>query len=403
MGLLDIFKKVENKVVNPTDTPKRSKLGTLNVEQSYRVKQDLDKWRLALTEWERVDYPDRYSMIRLYNEIAIDGQISTKVQHIIRSIMAQEWTYIDSEGEQIEVENLGFQSEWFKRIVTFFVGAEMQGYSLMEVLKQGQAYSVELFPRDYVQPDKGFVRKNRHDNSGMDMYSNAFQNQCLYAGDPDNKGLFNVVAPLYIYKKNALQFWSNYQNKYGVPAVIAHTDVTDEKQISDVQKFLKGLESNQYAVLDEDTTVDILATSSTDGYLTFRNMLEYVDGQISKILEGQTMTSDDGSSQSQANVHANVAKLALRARLTDFMSFFNAQMVPFMVRDGFLPEGAKINYIEVEDTEQNIDNIVKLNSANYFVDPEQVEQLTGYRVTVSSDFTQTIDKLDEKFDVGGMD
>ena len=397
LGKIFNFKKAMPKtpadrtVIN-TETSKLRKKGNIlrkiNSDQIHRHSVELTDWRMALATWEQPDHPDRYNMIQLYNEIALDNQVQTKMKTISSNILASEFIIIDENKKRIEdIEVEITNSFWFRRLVRYFIESEMQGFSLVQMLKVDDSYVVDLIPREMVQPDKGFIRKYPHDNHGFSMYDKSFAHTMLYIGEKDDKGLFNQLAPVYIYKKNAMQTWANYQAKFGIPAVIAQADLLDETIATSTRDFLKGLENNHYAIVDRETNVQMLSNSSgSDSYKTFNEMISYCDAAISKVMDGQTMTSDDGASLSQAEVHKQMADMLSRARIMDFLSFFNGQVMPILISDGFLPQNAaKLSYIESQDKKAIINQITELAKVGFITDDAQVSELTGLDVTYKPD------------------
>ena len=59
------------------------------------------------------------------------------------------------------------------------------------------------------------------------------------------------------------------------------------------------------------------------------------------------------------------------------LAIFNTQIVPFLVRDGFLPEGVELSVLEVENTDQLLDQVTKLNAAGYKVNADWLQEKTN--------------------------
>ena len=65
--------------------------------------------------------------------------------------------------------------------------------------------------------------------------------------------------------------------------------------------------SNSFLVADLDDEVSTMQGVNVDAHQTYLNLIKYCDDGISKVMEGQTMTSDNGSSKAQGGVHARIA------------------------------------------------------------------------------------------------
>jgi hypothetical protein len=388
MGLLDYFQRKDNGIVNVTKKKGRALTDAMSIMQLDRSKAEISKWRSALTAWESVEAPDRTEMIRLYKEIEFDDQVSAKFHSIVSALSGADFEILAGDKPDPDKTAL-FRKYWFEKFIKHFVEAEMQGYSLLQFpdydpLKGYAADDLIVIPREYVQPDRGFVRKSIGDSNGIEyMIQKDVMNQVIGIGDPQDKGLFCNIAPVYIYKKNAVAYWSNYQAKFGIPPIVAKTDLNDETRKDDLAKFLKQMVSNSFVITDISDEIVALPVGSIDGYLTYRNMIEVMNSAISKALEGQTMTADNGSSNSQAQVHERMAESWHLARLRRLESVVNDKLIPKMIFDGApLSDGDVFHFRQNEDAVDIIDKIVKLSQAGFMADAEWVSEATGIPVEI---------------------
>jgi phage gp29-like protein len=129
--------------------------------------------------------------------------------------------------------------------------------------------------------------------------------------DPYGLGLAHQLYWPVFFKKQGLSFWLRALEKYGAPSTYtkypagADTD-TKKAALAVAQKMrLDGA-----AAIPENMTVALLeAARGTVDQATF---LRQMNAAIAKIILGQTMTTDDGASLSQSQVHMEV-----REELTD--------------------------------------------------------------------------------------
>ncbi len=385
MGLFDYFK---TNVVNAAPPRKKGRALTdsITILQLDRSKAEISKWRTALSMWESTEAPDRTEMIRLYKEIELDDQVTAKVISIVSGIAGAEFEIISGEKPDPDKSAI-FKQYWFEKFIKFFVEAELQGYSLVQFpefdpVKGYDPDELICIPREYVQPDKGFVRRMIGDGSGIQyLTERTVMNTVIGIGDKHDKGLFCNIAPAYIYKKNAVAYWSNYQAKFGIPPIVAKTDLNDETRKDDLVKFLKQMSSNSFMVTDIADEIVTIPVGSIDGYQTYKNMIEVLNDAISKALEGQTMTTDDGGSRSQAEVHERMAEDWHQARLRRLEALVNGKLIPKMIIDGAqLSSDDVFQFRQRVDTKDVIDKIVKLSHAGYKADAEWVSEATGIPV-----------------------
>ena len=105
--------------------------------------------------------------------------------------------------------------------------------------------------------------------------------------------------------------------------------------------------SGAYGIFDKQTDIEIKENSKTDAYNVFLQKINIINKEISKGTNGQTMTMDDGSSQSQANVHLLIYDEITKADIMDVQDWASDQFFPVMRAFGYdIPEGY---YLELQE------------------------------------------------------
>ena len=113
------------------------------------------------------------------------------------------------------------------------------------------------------------------------------------------------------FKKQGLSFWLRALEKYGAPSTVAKYPAgADDKTKQSALAVARQLRLDGAAAIPENMVVELLeAARGTVDQATF---LRQMNSAIAKIILGQTMTTDDGASLSQSQVHMGV-----REELTD--------------------------------------------------------------------------------------
>ncbi|WP_374569676.1 DUF935 domain-containing protein [Phenylobacterium sp.] len=129
--------------------------------------------------------------------------------------------------------------------------------------------------------------------------------------DPYGLGLaHHLYWPVY-FKKNGLAFWLRALEKFGSPTAVGTYE--PGTSLEDQRKLLAAamaIRIDGAVIKPAGTLLELLeATRGTVDQATFQRLMA---GEISKIVLGQTMTTDDGASLAQGQVHFDV-----REELTD--------------------------------------------------------------------------------------
>jgi phage gp29-like protein len=129
----------------------------------------------------------------------------------------------------------------------------------------------------------------------------------IRSGIPLRTGLARTVAVTYAAKRWTVADWMSFLDIYGVPIRIGRypSAMADKKRL--LLRAVQSLGADAAAVIPEEMSVEILESKASGaGSTLFQQSAEYWDKQTSKVVLGQTMTSDDGSSLAQSKTHERV-------------------------------------------------------------------------------------------------
>lgn len=128
------------------------------------------------------------------------------------------------------------------------------------------------------------------------------------SGSVWRNGLARLCAVMYMLKSFTIRDWWAFAEVYGIPIRIGKygANATPE-QINTLKNAIATIASDAGAVIPEGMAIELVETTKGNGGNTlFENQARWCDEQISKAVLGQTMTTDNGSSRSQAEVHDEV-------------------------------------------------------------------------------------------------
>ncbi len=185
-------------------------------------------------------------------------------------------------------------------------------------------------------------------------------------GIPLRRGLARPAAWAYIIQQFTLQDWAAFSEVYGMPLRVGK--YPSGASASDKRTLLKAVASianDAAAIIPVGMDIEFHKVEGQQGAAVFGGLLDYVDKQISKLVVGQTMTSDNGSSLGQAKIHNEVRLDILRADCKQLAATINRDLIrPFIDLNFGLQEAYPRIEIPVPDPE----DITALSAAlNYLV------------------------------------
>lgn len=117
------------------------------------------------------------------------------------------------------------------------------------------------------------------------------------------------------FKRNDIKFWLVFLEKFGQPtptAKIPAGRMEDAKFKAQALAALRSIVTDSAVLLPDGVDVELLEAARS-GAADYESMCKAMDAAIAKIILSQTMTTDNGSSRSQAEVHQGVAEKVVKA------------------------------------------------------------------------------------------
>ncbi len=362
--------------------------GTDKMEIDYfRFYESL--YRKEITDWIQAREvrhnpfnPLTYHLQQLYKDAMLDNHLQGAISNRILRVLNKEFVLKDAEGNIDRKISTQIQTKWFRKLVRKAMESYFYGYSIVFVNDlNSTSRSLVDIPRENILPEKGRIVKNSFDANSSAINFREFPNFFIYIqlGD-DPFGILERVAPMTIFKRHSWGSWDEFEQLFGVPIRIARTMINTEKHKDELQKWLEAMGTSSYAIFDKQTEIEIKENSKADAFNVFYKKIEAVNKEISKGVVGQTMTMDDGSSQSQANVHMEVYNEITSSDITDIQDWVNDDLIPVLQNWGFnIPEGYYFEIIEKQVIKPldkiKIDQV--LLTAGYNIKPDYIEEFYG--------------------------
>lgn len=216
----------------------------------------------------------------------------------------------------------------------------------------------------------------------------------LKSGLPIRGGLARLVAFMWLLKKYDEKDWIACIELFGMPLRLGKygREATDT-DIAALRRAVASIGTDAAAIIPDGMLIEFVKAMEGSGELPYETFARYADEQVSKAVLGQTMTSDNGSSQSQAEVHDSVRHDIAAADARAVSASINRQIVEPWVAFNFGPKDRypriMIEVAEPEDTNMILTNATRLILAGVpfkaqelrrklgFSDPEKGDEIVG--------------------------
>jgi len=274
--------------------------------------------------------------------------------------MANSFSIYDESTDEVDQDSTKlFRKMWYRNIIKYYVDSKFHGFSLVQLgdIVSNVFEDSYLVPRHYVIQQKWGVKKELGNVSDLIKFNDPkFRNWIIPIGDPEDLG----------YVK---------------------TKISDVDRKTNAEDMMEEMGLSAWAVLDEEDEIGFLQANRTDISNMYKNFLEFVNSEISKLFLLQTGTTDEKTHVGSAGVMQDILKSLIEAYLTEIEDLTNKKIIPLAQRHGLMPLG---RYIKA-------DNEQKLNLKELF---DIVQGLMGeYKIAanwISETFEIPLEELSDE-------
>jgi phage gp29-like protein len=266
---------------------------------------------------------------RIYEAILSDWQVKTCLQQRQLAVVSREWV-VEAGGpgarDQAAAEFMREQLNGigWDRVTNLMLYGVFYGYAVAELIyaRDGAHVVIERVAvrnrRRFRFDAEGLLRLLTPDRmvEGIPAPAPYFWHYGTGADHDDEPYGIGLAHWLYwpvLFKRNGIKFWLMFLEKFGSPTAIGRYDAGASEE--DRRRLLEATEAIQHdagIVIPKDMMIDLLEASRA-GTASYQGFHDAMDEAIAKVILGQTMTTQDGSSLSQAKVHLQVRSDLVKA------------------------------------------------------------------------------------------
>jgi len=182
---------------------------------------------------------------------------------------------------------------------------------------------------------------------------------------------------------NGESAWSERAEVFGIPIRIGKTNVRNKELKTNMRDGLKNMGRASFAVLDLKDEITIVESNAPDGHKIYKEFIEHINRELSKMVLGQTMTTDDGSSRSQAEVHERQLNDWQTADRRFVKYIVEKEVFRIMRRHSLMtqqPRFFKWDSDEKLSKLQQLEIVTRLKQAGFKPNKDQVEDTFGFQL-----------------------
>ncbi len=289
--------------------------------------------------------------LEVYERLLDDDQVAATFEQRRLSVIAHEWFVEAASEDPADIEAADWVRECLKGVnfdeaTRQMLSAIVFGYAVAECEWEMRDDGHVWLKRILVRRQKRFafsprgelLLKTSSNPRGEAMPPRKFwTHRCGtdHCDDPYGRGIGGRLYWPCFFKRNGLRFWMAFLDRFGSPSTVA--TLPSGASEDDRQKALELvsiIQRDTGAVVPEGIALSLLESARSAGG-DFGAFCDRMDAAISKVVLGQTMTTDDGSSLSQSKTHLSVRDQMLKADADALCESFNGQVVTWLTEWNF--------------------------------------------------------------------
>ena len=336
------------------------KITSINVRMPNRSTQNIESWRNAIRSFENLTNPSRVGLYDLYDDIELDGQVISTWDKRSDALTNKRLLFKRDGNEDEEITKL-LNSPDMRLFVKELHKAISYGFTLIQVNniwydedEERYRISWDLIPRKHVHPEPGFecISKEQSMATKDFLYlEKPLSDYMVWAGDPKDKGILAAVAQYVIYKRGGFGDWAQFSEMFGMPFRELSYDDYDEATRVKLEQAMEDWGAAGYLIKPKGAELTLHDTGgSTSSADVYDLLISKCDAAISKIILGNTLTTEQGEIGSQAlgEVHKEAESEKNASDQLFILSVLNTRFRAVLKRFGFNLAGGEIMYEGLE-------------------------------------------------------
>ncbi len=305
-----------------------------------RINTNIQEWRQAIKQIERVSIPQFYRLMRIFKDLSEDSEVQATTDLRINNLLSRHFV-IKKNGEEEEDEELTayFKKPWFQKLCREILLSSFYGYSCIKIndIVDDEVTSITSLKRENFNPMTDEILKNYSDTEGTSIETEALKDWYFkvspYSCEENYLGVYNSVAPYFIQKKDALNSYSDYVNRLGIPNPVLKTNLTDEESVQSAAQYLQNLNNASFALISIDDELEFLEASGASADV-FLKLVEECKKAISKLILGTENVGSESNFVGSAMISASAVDLLAMNDIKFVENVFKNQLIPRLVSLG---------------------------------------------------------------------
>lgn len=358
--------------------------------------KEIKDWQKAVMEATDPERPRRYLLYYIYQNLLRDDDLQATIENRVLPLQMASYKIVDRKGNKVEKAQRLLERTWFQDLRKMCVMSQLQGTLLVDLTEKINKDTMEIeeiseVPQCNYIAQVGAILERSTDNQGISYRTGGMETYYYQFGKDWDLGLLNVLAmPIYA-KKLGFGSWLNYIDLYGIPWLFVVTNRMDTDRRDELYEMMEDMRAARFGVLHSPETVEFGKEVSGNTTNAFDPFMERCHKIITRLILGQTGTTNSEAYEGTAEVHEKVEKYRHEADKLLFQYVFNQEIIPRLIKISpvySVFKGCRLEWDNHETmTLKEYVEAIKNLAYTFDFDPEKVAEMTGLPITAVKQVT----------------
>lgn len=365
----------------PTQVKPPNYIASIIPKTISRTRQDIKNWNDAINWANFVEYPKRYQLYNLYDNVLIDLHLQSQINNRRLKSLSQPFVFKDKNGniDQALTDELQ-NKKWVNQINKAIIDTVFYGHSLGEFSYINSELTFNLIPRQNVIPNKGELYFDYIDDKKIAYRTQSeFGSWLIEFGSDTDFGLINGCVPHVLFKRFAQSCYSELCEIYGIPPRVLKTNTQDRTMVTRGEKMLTDMGAAAWFIIDESESFEFAQGVATNGDV-YNQLIAICNNEISMGISGTVVGQDTkNGSNSKEKTSFEILQDLVDSDLSLIEQAWNSTIIPALTKLGVISADVTYEYPPADD----LDKLWKMTTeaaAFLDVDPKWVKETFGIEV-----------------------
>ncbi|MFV0269366.1 MAG: DUF935 family protein, partial [Draconibacterium sp.] len=338
--------------VGGSTNPAQQTIDMMVIRPARIQSEDISSWVESVNSAKR-GY--RTKLYNLYENILADPVLSDAIDKRVNAITNAEVAFM-KDGQTVEAMDDLIDTPEFEELIREIVLSKAWGKTVADISFNPE-FDVFSIPRKHIRIDKmdrplkerrRFIIEKEGDlTKGYDYENDPYIIEC---GKDDDLGFIFKAAPYVIYKRGGFGDWAQFAEIFGMPFLVGKYNGYDPKAKQQLFEALSEIGSNPRAAIPKETDLEVKENKSSGSNTLYKDLKDACNEEILIAVLGNLMTTLDGSSRSQSEVHQETQEEIAKNDRRFVRLILNRKIVPLLLKRGYPVSGG---YFSIPEKGEN--------------------------------------------------